>query len=477
MKTLPELPQELTDLIIDNLHSDLISLRACTLTCHSWLHRSRRLLHSRVRIGEYFVDLDRYSDPNVAHYVRELELYMVVSGHTCQRVTTEPLWQMISRFPSVNTLTIRDLEVPRLSPNKMSILQTLCKQLRSLTLINVEFKGPDQFIEFIDSCDQLTHLNIPRIKFFDRHADIDALAHSLSSLAESGSPIPGHRIKCLSLGTFSDHVTTTVELWFAALVASGSLQASIISRDACIDGPVNFDPIFSAIGPSSMDLQISCKGGTRYKNKADTGINHCPNLRSITFISPPDYTPTAHSPYTRSRGRPTPSSASLTTSQHCKQNQLWILPLLSQVVSPSHRLRTITFQVHWSTTCSVNSDFLSQVSNILTKRTEAFGGLKELILIVQHHFGSGSPFRTRYRPRSSSAGENDSGARTKEERQQMNRSRDKKFKLFVEVTVRYRLADVIKKGVVVLLDFPQGGGSLRITTDTLQDLSTGFHLH
>lgn len=59
----------------------------------------------------------------------------------------------------------------------------------------------------------------------------------------------------------------------------------------------------------------------------------------------------------------------------------------------------------------------------------------------------------------------------------MNRSRDKKFKLFVEVTVRYRLADVIKKGVVVLLDFPQGGGSLRITTDTLQDLSTGFHLH
>lgn len=269
-KPLPELPQELTDLIIDNLHSDLIALRACTLTCHSWLHRSRRHLHSRVRIGEYFVDLSRYSAPHIAQYVRELELYMVISGHTCQRVTTEPLWQMISRFPCVNTLTIRDLELPRLSPKKMAILRGLCKQLRSLTLINVEFQGADQFISFIESCEQLTHLNIPRIMFFEHHGDIDALGQSLSSLAESGSPIPGHRISSLSLGTFSsDYVTTTVELWFAALVASGSLQESMISRDACVDGPVNFDPIFSAIGTSKMDLQISCKSGTRYKNKGE----------------------------------------------------------------------------------------------------------------------------------------------------------------------------------------------------------------
>lgn len=56
-------------------------------------------------------------------------------------------------------------------------------------------------------------------------------------------------------------------------------------------------------------------------------------------------------------------------------------------------------------------------------------------------------------------------------------TRDKKFKMFVEVTVRYWLSETIKRGVVVMLDFPQGGGSVRITRDTLQDLTSGIHSH
>ena len=45
-----DLPRELLDIIIDHLHSDKISLKACSLVCHAWLDSSRYHLFREIRL-------------------------------------------------------------------------------------------------------------------------------------------------------------------------------------------------------------------------------------------------------------------------------------------------------------------------------------------------------------------------------------------------------------------------------------------
>lgn len=137
------------------------------------------------------------------------------------------------------------------------------------------------------------------------------------------------------------------------------------------------------------------------------------------------------------------------------------------------------FKVHWSTNYSVNSEFLAQMDAVLasTRRSEeAFSGLTELVLVVQHHFGSGVLLKGAGNHMSLlTPTEKDNKPGMKDTKSQSGSwMRDRKFKMFVEVTVRYRLAGSIKKGVVVVVEFPQGGGLVRITRDTLLDLGSGF---
>ncbi|OCH90374.1 hypothetical protein OBBRIDRAFT_730925, partial [Obba rivulosa] len=45
-----QLPQEMTDTIIDFLHDDAAALRSCSLTCRTWLVRSRHHLFSEIKL-------------------------------------------------------------------------------------------------------------------------------------------------------------------------------------------------------------------------------------------------------------------------------------------------------------------------------------------------------------------------------------------------------------------------------------------
>ncbi|KZT73972.1 hypothetical protein DAEQUDRAFT_808129 [Daedalea quercina L-15889] len=48
--TQPKLPLELCELVIDDCHDDLRTLRACCVTCHAWVGRSRKHLFRRTRL-------------------------------------------------------------------------------------------------------------------------------------------------------------------------------------------------------------------------------------------------------------------------------------------------------------------------------------------------------------------------------------------------------------------------------------------
>lgn len=74
-----QLPQELTDAIIDFLHDDLTTLRSCSLVHSSWTQSCRHHLYAAVAFRA-FCDLQAWADnispnlPNPAVYVRSLSM-------------------------------------------------------------------------------------------------------------------------------------------------------------------------------------------------------------------------------------------------------------------------------------------------------------------------------------------------------------------------------------------------------------------
>ncbi|EMD39707.1 hypothetical protein CERSUDRAFT_112011 [Gelatoporia subvermispora B] len=87
---LPRLPPELTDIIIDLVSDDSVSLRSCSLTCSSWLPRTRVHLFKNVSVSvrnaEAFEKLITIT-PEIGSYVREIHVY-----HQHGVYQSSPVW-------------------------------------------------------------------------------------------------------------------------------------------------------------------------------------------------------------------------------------------------------------------------------------------------------------------------------------------------------------------------------------------------
>ncbi|TCD65446.1 hypothetical protein EIP91_002659 [Steccherinum ochraceum] len=79
----PKLPVELTDYIIDFLHSNIPALKACSLTARAFLPRSRFHLFRTIFIQRNGRDPYKLGSlPNVVRYIREVEIH----GNLCSEV-------------------------------------------------------------------------------------------------------------------------------------------------------------------------------------------------------------------------------------------------------------------------------------------------------------------------------------------------------------------------------------------------------
>lgn len=102
------LPPELTDLVIDFLHVDDRSLRACALTCRAWLSRARYHLWNTVSL-----DYMSETSPDLAFF-----LHMV-------------------QHSSVGAF-IRQLEIRHLDAGTVSTILLKARKLSNLTLLRVD---------------------------------------------------------------------------------------------------------------------------------------------------------------------------------------------------------------------------------------------------------------------------------------------------------------------------------------------------
>ena len=112
---LPQLSNELTDRILDYLHDDVPTLKNCSLTCRSFLQRSRfnlfRIISVNIRNVQKFCDL-LGEVPQLGIYVRELRVLPLATLHSSPnelRLAQPRLTQLrvsalfVNRFPHADS--------------------------------------------------------------------------------------------------------------------------------------------------------------------------------------------------------------------------------------------------------------------------------------------------------------------------------------------------------------------------------------
>jgi len=106
--SLPYLPQEIKDQVIDLLHDDDEALRSCSLVCRSWLRQSRRHLFAEVRIAYHLlVKWCRNISPGedgLSSFARKLDV-----SHRSPR-EFEVVMPYINSFKHVESLVISDYD-------------------------------------------------------------------------------------------------------------------------------------------------------------------------------------------------------------------------------------------------------------------------------------------------------------------------------------------------------------------------------
>ncbi|KIP04692.1 hypothetical protein PHLGIDRAFT_36787 [Phlebiopsis gigantea 11061_1 CR5-6] len=138
----PRLPAELTDMVIDQLHSSQRALAAAALVCQSWLPRSRVHLFRRVAVTGEFHALLRFLQctPHVRGYVRHLVLQGRASEDKCapRLQTTLPphlLAELLSQLPRLRTLQLHGVAFHEHRPSRLPPYPL--HTLDELTLMNV----------------------------------------------------------------------------------------------------------------------------------------------------------------------------------------------------------------------------------------------------------------------------------------------------------------------------------------------------
>lgn len=108
------IPQELVDLVVDELSGDKPTLKACSLTCRSWVYRSQYRLHKHLffsNVKHLTSSSDRYLNSTVAAYVNSLDLSTLPTS-TSPYLSGERIqvWVILTRLTQVRRLTVRNLE-------------------------------------------------------------------------------------------------------------------------------------------------------------------------------------------------------------------------------------------------------------------------------------------------------------------------------------------------------------------------------
>lgn len=173
-KPLPPLPQELCDMIMDDLSDDIRSLCACGLVCRAWAFSSRRTLFrsvrltlnnlDKMRIAEFFKLLNRRSS-FMREPIRRVEFGLRRSGSSYFKYPIP----YSRNLAAVTHLIVGEVE---LTDDLLLSLSRTFAAIVSLEIKNTSVQNLSNFVSFLSSFTSLEELSIH---------DVTAMASSVEA--------------------------------------------------------------------------------------------------------------------------------------------------------------------------------------------------------------------------------------------------------------------------------------------------------
>ncbi|KAF8213737.1 hypothetical protein K438DRAFT_1107538 [Mycena galopus ATCC 62051] len=199
------LPNEITDHIIQNLHSDPKTLANCALVCRSWVPASQCIIFEKLSIRERncaeIIEHLTSTSPNIASYVKRLYVYLWGDLRTFINRSTEkktPLLPLflphISHFARVTELVLdgcRGFHVFLWDKIWTDVLASAFPSLGLLTVHHLEFGELADLVDLVSSFRQLILLTA---------ADLDITEASHEGWNEDQEPYCGSKTPPLQLG-------------------------------------------------------------------------------------------------------------------------------------------------------------------------------------------------------------------------------------------------------------------------------------
>ncbi|KAI0945359.1 hypothetical protein AcW1_001602 [Taiwanofungus camphoratus] len=272
----PRLLQELIDLIIDLLGDDIRSLRACAMTCFSWLPRSRSHLHRIVKLSSEARCRHAawvYDSPALAQHVRELRII------DCEHRDTEGRdlsWvgnhasrviQKLSQT-SLESLLIQNIQNMQWATIQPTPGACMLPTVTTLTLKRVEFDTAKDFTLFLSHFPQLSTLVVKDLTFVHR----------------GGNPsVAGPRPRLHTLEILSGSCQEFLLNWYLNQPAQGlALRSLAYSIDKWrVNAPIQS---LQAIGSSVQHLTlVFAYESPHYLLRGDPLLPYFTSIRSLTF--------------------------------------------------------------------------------------------------------------------------------------------------------------------------------------------------
>ena len=169
----PGIPPELSDRVIDFLHDDWRSLKACSLTCKAWLPASRFHLWNRVvlRCSSDGTDYAEFlkASPVLTSCIVDLTVEFPTDRNNNTSREAEATWMTETLIPIFSTLRIlRQLMFVGAAFEDDAFLANIYPSLSTAKVVQLSmchFSKFSRFVELVWSCPSLENLRIDTISF------------------------------------------------------------------------------------------------------------------------------------------------------------------------------------------------------------------------------------------------------------------------------------------------------------------------
>ncbi|KZT08111.1 uncharacterized protein LAESUDRAFT_75822 [Laetiporus sulphureus 93-53] len=222
-RTLPQLPIEVWENVIDHLWDDRDALKACIFVCRAWYSPSRFHLHRQIEIQ---------SVKGVKAYVKELKQTPELSKRA-HNMTIDGIWGsdlsslstaailLARKLPRLERLTIRRSEWRPWTMHKDIFLHLSAFSVTRLVLYDVTFPSVTVFGRLICALPCLVELKCTHLIFTHDHFHRDAFG------------LYCNRVKICSLSIMLKHTAVPDSLidFLANICISSHLQRCIIRHD------------------------------------------------------------------------------------------------------------------------------------------------------------------------------------------------------------------------------------------------------